>query len=82
MLREGMQDFEARAFVQDALLDHGDKLGPDLAKRCKEVCDERSRFQLRGTCTGYDGDVTPYEMNELRMNLYRMTDEVAKALRK
>jgi len=82
MLREGMQDFEARAFVQDALLDHADKLGPDLAKRAKQVCDERTRFHLRGSYfgVGTGGDVTPFQVREMKVSLYRLADEIANAL--
>ena len=29
--------------MQNAVLDHQDKLGPELAKCCKEVCDDRTR---------------------------------------
>ena len=44
-LNEGMQECEARIFLEDALLDSGKKakLGADLAKRCQEALDEHHR---------------------------------------
>ncbi|MFB3894481.1 MAG: glycoside hydrolase domain-containing protein [Phycisphaerae bacterium] len=49
-LREGLQECEARIFIERALLDKGTRaaLGEDLAKRCQEVLDERTRAMLRG----------------------------------
>jgi len=44
VMRESLQEAEARIFVQNALLDHADKLGPDLAKRSGELCDERTQI--------------------------------------
>ena len=45
VLREGLQEAEARAFVQNALLDEGlrGRLGEDLARRARDICDERTR---------------------------------------
>lgn len=92
LFQESLQDLEARIYVQDALLDHKDKLGPDLYKRCKEVCDDRTR-QLR-YYSGNTLDLVEYErvlesgiFNEewYRQNteqLYALTGEVAKALKK
>ena len=88
LLKESLQDLEARAFVQDALLDHADKLGPDLAKRCKELCDDRTR-QLRHYSSyfwdGYQRTFPNCIFNEdwyvrNTRQLYELTGEVAKAL--
>ena len=37
LLRESQQEAEARVFVQNVLLDHADKLGPELAGECKKI---------------------------------------------
>lgn len=42
-LRNGIQESEARIFIQDAILDRKDKLGDALAKRAQDVLDERGR---------------------------------------
>jgi hypothetical protein len=48
MLREGVEECEARIFVEKALLDQGAraKLGDDLAKRAQDLLDERVRALL------------------------------------
>ena len=53
MMREGVQECEARISVERALTDAKlkAKLGPDLAKRCQEALDERTRCMIRGIST-------------------------------
>ena len=80
MLREGLQDAEARMFVQDALLDHADKLGPELAGKVKAVCDERTR-SFRYT-TEYLTALSRLEIQNQGRRLYESADAVAKALGK
>ncbi|KPJ53741.1 MAG: hypothetical protein AMS16_05130 [Planctomycetes bacterium DG_58] len=50
MLREGIQECEARIFIDRALTDEKlrAKLGDDLANRCQAMLDERTRSLLRG----------------------------------
>ena len=92
LFQESLQDMEARIYVQDALLDHKDKLGPDLAKRCKTVCDDRT-LQLRHYSENtlmliiYERQFENgifcdawYRRNTAQ--LYDLTGEVAKALGK
>lgn len=61
MMREGLQECEARIFIEKALLDAGAraKLGEELAARCQEVLDERTRILIRGstrlTCAQFVG---------------------------
>jgi len=92
LLQESLQDMEARIYVQDALLDHKDKLGPDLAKRSKDVCDERTR-QLRYysentlNLVEYERQLEYgiFNADWYRSNteqLYALAGEVAKALAK
>ncbi len=52
-LREGVQECEARIFIEQALIDETlkAKLGDDLAKRCQEALDERLRYMWKGTST-------------------------------
>ena len=82
LLQEALQDMEVRIFVQDALLDHPDKLGPDLARRCKELCDERTRrlhyasFWKPNFAPGFDAA----GWNRNSEQLYAVTAEVVKAL--
>ena len=49
MVREGIQECEARIFIEGALTDEKlrEELGDDLAARCQEVLDERTRAMLR-----------------------------------
>ena len=44
-IREGVQECEARIVIEQALVDKVslEKLGPELAERCKQVLDERHR---------------------------------------
>jgi len=51
MLREGVQECEARIFIEKALDDPAKRatLGADLAKRCQDILDERVRL-LRAAC--------------------------------
>ena len=94
MLQEGLQEAEARIFVQEALLDEGKKarLGADLARRCREACDERTRSFTYMSHFRYSDsteamprqrlipDVAAWE--DAAVRLYRLADEVAKALAK
>jgi len=45
-LRESLQEAEARIYLQDILLDDQlkAKLPPELARRCEELCDRRTRL--------------------------------------
>ncbi|HUW55076.1 MAG TPA: HEAT repeat domain-containing protein [Planctomycetota bacterium] len=53
MVREGVQECEARIFIERALTDPvlRTRLGDALADRCQEMLDERTRAALRGTST-------------------------------
>jgi hypothetical protein len=92
MLQEGLQEAEARIFVQDALLDQGQRLGPDLAKRAKELCDERTRtFSYLANFRYNDAEGAmprvrvmpdPAVWEENAVKLYNLADEVAKVVRK
>ena len=88
MLRESQQEAEARVFVQDALLDHRDKLGPELAAECKGVCDDRSRIFFYsavyfGDAGGMYGRVFNQEQwDALTERLYVAAGKVQKALGK
>ena len=50
IFREGVQECEARIFIEHALTNEEfrEALGPDLARRCQETLDERLLFLLRG----------------------------------
>ncbi|MFH0982728.1 MAG: glycoside hydrolase domain-containing protein [Planctomycetota bacterium] len=57
-IRQGVQETEARIFLEKALVDPGKKanLGEDLAKRCQELLDERTRAILKAVADGPYGD--------------------------
>jgi hypothetical protein len=64
-MREGVQECEARVFIEQALVDPArrEKLGPDLAKRCQTLLDERVLSDLRGVAeykTGPHAYSAPY----------------------
>ena len=46
MMREGVQETEARIFIEKAIV--GKKITGELAKRCQEILDERTRAMIRG----------------------------------
>lgn len=54
MLREGIQEAEARIFLEKALLDASRraKLGEQLARRCRALLDRRVRVHLRAIAGG------------------------------
>jgi hypothetical protein len=87
LMREGLQEAEARIFVQNALLDDAlrAKLGKPLADTCEELMNERTHA-LRYVSEFYDrGDnarhlLTPV-WDEMSDKLYTAAAEVAKALR-
>lgn len=92
VLHEGLQEAEARIFVQNALLDEKlrEKLGDQLAKRCEEVCNRRtwalrylSEFSIAGSGKGGSKThfiVNPTSWQGLSLELYDTAAEVAKAL--
>ena len=91
MLQEGLQEAEARIYVQDALLaeDTRAKLGADLARRCQETCDERMRAFTYMSNFRYSDSAEamprqrvipdPAAWDEAAVKLYRLADEVARA---
>jgi hypothetical protein len=87
LLQEALQDAEVRTFVQDAILDHPDLLGPDLLRRCKQLCDDRTRrLHYASVWKGWFSkpSFSPVfdaaEWNRNSEQLYALTTEVAKAL--
>jgi len=91
MMRESLQEAEARMFVQDALLDEAKaaKLGADLAKRCRRLCDERtqlfryvSAFTGLGTREDYFRVMSRHAWEAHSEKLYQAAGDVAKALAK
>jgi hypothetical protein len=90
-LREGLQEAEARVFVQNALLNEEtrSKLGPDLARRGNELCDRRSRILRhladRRGCGFVGGGWTeftfdPVEWLEESQKLYDLAADISKTL--
>ncbi len=86
-LRENVQESEARIFIEKALLDKAKKakLGEDLARRARELLDERTRMglYLQYTCFNYKVRAWPFfvtDWGNRTEQLFAMTAEVAKAL--
>ncbi len=47
-LEEGIQECEARIYIEDAIVNKGlAKLAPELAKRCREMLDERLLYMWK-----------------------------------
>jgi len=88
LMRESLQEAEARVFVQNALLDETmkAKLGTDLAARAKVLCDERTRlyryYSEFWASSTRDAAlmVDPAAWQERSRQLYDMAGEVARAL--
>jgi hypothetical protein len=93
-LRSGIQETEARIFIQDAILDQRSKLGEALAQRAQDVLDERVRRLLwvdnmPGACAGSGQTIPPYASYwlagsgwpERTGKLYATAAEVARALK-
>jgi len=86
-LRENLQECEARIFIEKALLDpdRKAKLGEDLARRARELLDQRTRngLYLQYTCFNYKVRAWPFFVTDWRERteqLFAMVTEVAKAL--
>ncbi|HUV39511.1 MAG TPA: hypothetical protein VMY39_07840, partial [Planctomycetota bacterium] len=93
VLREGLQEAEARVFVQNALLDEKSrtKLGAALAERAGKICRERTRalrymseFSTSGSGKGgwaVHFIFRPGPWQERSRELYDLAAEVANALK-
>ena len=81
MIRENVQEIEARVFIEKALLDKDKKalLGDDLAVRCRTVLDERIRMCLYGQGEGNLWFLSSGVTDRMR-KLFALAAEVAKAL--
>jgi hypothetical protein len=91
LMRESLQDAEALVFVENALLDQARRAGldPDLARRAKQICDERIRMLRHfsvycgyGACEDYARVFPVQRWLGLSEKLYAAADEVQKALGK
>jgi hypothetical protein len=91
LMRESLQEAEARIFVQDALLDQDKcaRLGDELAKRCREICNERtqwfryiSAFCGLGAHEDYFRVLSKRTWEEHSEKLYQAASDVAEALAK
>jgi hypothetical protein len=84
VMREAVQEAEARIYVQNAILNDpdkvGTKLGPELAGRCKALCDERTRAFRYISEYWTDGIVIPAAWHERSRKLYDLAAEVARAI--
>jgi hypothetical protein len=83
MIRQGVQECEARIFIESALLDKARQagLGADLAERCQALLDERVRA-LRGAGEGTAGDYSfvASGWQDRAGRLYELAAEVAAKL--
>jgi hypothetical protein len=78
MIREGAQETECRIFLEKALVDpaHRAQLGEDLARRCQDALDDRTRAILLARTSWYFYSNWPAR-NE---RLYALAAEAAKRL--
>jgi hypothetical protein len=88
IMRESLQEAEARIYVQNAVLDADEsaKLPADLAARCKDLCDERtqmiryySQFNEPGVLDDYAKVFNERRWQDLFEKLYQAASDVAKA---
>jgi hypothetical protein len=87
-IRGGIQDAEARIFIQDAILDQRAKLGEPLARKAQEALDERLRYLMSADSMSGAGKFPAYGNYwiagggwlERTESLYATAAEVAKAL--
>ena len=77
MLREGVQECEARAFIEKALL--SGRLDPDLAARCRRVLDQRA-WLIRSGCLGSWTWYEEQAPTTLAERLFTCAAEVAEGL--
>jgi len=78
--REGVQDAEAMIFVAEALGEHAERLGPELAARCRRLFIERMTY-VRRRCPETYGRVYfrtyHYGWQDLAARLYDAAADVA-----
>jgi hypothetical protein len=94
MMREAMQEAEARILIQDAVLNDASKarLGSELAKKCTDLCDDRTRAfryvsEFWPIIMVQDGDsrpdmIFPRQWEERSRALYDLAAETSRALGK
>ena len=89
LMRESLQEAEARIFVQDSLLDKDKaaRLGDALAKRCRKICDQRTQlFRYISAFSGLGTREDCFRTFSRRAweahseKLYQAAGDVAKAL--
>jgi hypothetical protein len=87
MLRESVQECEARIFIEKALTDKAmtAKLGDALAKKAQEALDDRvvqlrTAFVDKATAKGWDWFAAESGWQERSARLYAAAGEVAAAL--
>jgi hypothetical protein len=92
MLQEGLQEAQLRVVVQNALLDdtQRSRLSADLARRCKELCDDRERQFTYMSCFRYSDSTSNMprlrvipnlsQWDEEFVKLAKLAEEVAKAV--
>lgn len=69
---EGLQEAEARVFIERALLSQEERLGDDLAERCRALLDERHRAAWREAArdeafleAGGHADLAPHQKDKV-----------------
>ena len=75
--REGIQETEARVFIEKALLDRAKPLPADLAKKCQQLLDERTNVLRLYKIGG--AKVAPQGWQDRNAKLFDAAGEVARA---
>lgn len=81
MIRQGVQEAQARIFIEQALIDETSRarLGDDLAARCQAVLDARARAFRTGYATSWEWfEASGWQERNAR--LFQAAAEVARAL--
>jgi len=81
--RQGVQDAEAMIFVADALANHPDRLGEELAARCRKLFVDRIHYCLTRCPEAYNEvyfRTDHYGWQELTRRLYTTAAEVGQKL--
>ena len=89
IMRESLQEAEARIFVQNAVLDEDRtaRMPADLVRRCKELCDKRtqmiryySQFNEPAVLDDYAKVFNERRWQDLSEELYQAASDVARTL--
>jgi len=83
LLCQGVQDAEADIVVSDALANHADKLGKELADQCRQTLVDRLCYMRSGDQSAYETFMprcNHYGWRDLDRRIYQCAAEVSRKL--